>query len=535
MLKLSTVFTAGSLLAACTPAPASAPAATSAPAAEPTKVPEATKAQESPASAMDEAFKFSMFHYRPNGLANSRWWEPLQKAANVKIELVDGVNRDEYPKLLDLRFASGDMPDTMVIGTDRANKYGPEGGLVNMKPLIDEHAPNIKAFYEKNPLAMKILAAESGGLYTLGGSQPQSPTLVWMIREDLLKKLNLSAPTDKDELLTVLKALKAANPEKKENFIPLTFREANHLRIFNNLFDARPFSGDADKGYTITGIPNGWGGGYSIYAPGFKDMLVYMKQLVDEGLMDEGALTQALTEEAWQENMLQGSAVMTADHFGRSSWFTENGKKLNPEYSMKTMAPLKSISGKQEIFANMPYPGITMGISSAAKDPVSIIKFFDFLFSPEGNAFVRWGVEGESYKVVDGKRELLVSFEEQATLGDTVPHWNLFQTNPTLPAPADNEAFLQFLSEEQKVWIPEFVKKYDLFYVPPAVFNESESAKLSEITTELNPALDNGIIKFVKGQRPIEELNQFVAEMEKLGYKDVIDLYQTSVNRLTKK
>ncbi|HLU22146.1 MAG TPA: ABC transporter substrate-binding protein, partial [Bacillaceae bacterium] len=45
-----------------------------------------------------------------------------------------------------------------------------------------------------------------------------------------------------------------------------------------------------------------------------------------------------------------------------------------------------------------------ISISKDCKDPVAAIKFIDFLASEEGQILQNWGIEGEHYEIVDGKR-----------------------------------------------------------------------------------------------------------------------------------
>ena len=54
--------------------------------------------------------------------------------------------------------------------------------------------------------------------------------------------------------------------------------------------------------------------------------------------------------------------------------------------------------------------GWGIGISVDCEDPVRAIKFIDYLASEEGQILQNWGIEGEHYEVVDGKR--VISEEE---------------------------------------------------------------------------------------------------------------------------
>ena len=60
-----------------------------------------------------------------------------------------------------LMIASGEIPD--IVGGNRLkdgfNQYGQEGAFLPLNDLIDEHAPNIKAFFEERPEIKAAISA----------------------------------------------------------------------------------------------------------------------------------------------------------------------------------------------------------------------------------------------------------------------------------------------------------------------------------------------------------------------------------------
>lgn len=62
-------------------------------------------------------------------------------------------------------------------------------------------------------------------------------------------------------------------------------------------------------------------------------------------------------------------------------------------------------------------------ITSACKDPVAAVRFIDYMYSPEGSDLLTWGIEGETYRIVDGKKELTekaLTVDEEKRLADAV-------------------------------------------------------------------------------------------------------------------
>ncbi|MGQ7847216.1 hypothetical protein ACUNV4_22195 [Granulosicoccus sp. 3-233] len=83
-------------------------------------------------------------------------WPVEKRAAELTGISLDGVASMATQKSADafnLMIASGDLAD--IVGGNRLkdgfNQYGQEGAFQPLNDLIDEHAPNIKAFFESRP------------------------------------------------------------------------------------------------------------------------------------------------------------------------------------------------------------------------------------------------------------------------------------------------------------------------------------------------------------------------------------------------
>ncbi|MCZ4142431.1 ABC transporter substrate-binding protein, partial [Escherichia coli] len=61
------------------------------------------------------------------------------------------------------------------------------------------------------------------------------------------------------------------------------------------------------------------------------------------------------------------------------------------------------------------FDGYGIGSTTSAKDPVRIIKFMDWLASDEGQVLRNWGIEGEHYKVENGKRIIPDEIQDRKT------------------------------------------------------------------------------------------------------------------------
>ena len=97
------------------------------------------------------------------------WWsQELLKRANVVFDwnLVEKSGFDEKKNLV---LATGDYPDVFIDGITKADEqmFGPMGIFVDLAPLIEEYAPNIKELFERFPDVKKSLTYENGAIYNL--------------------------------------------------------------------------------------------------------------------------------------------------------------------------------------------------------------------------------------------------------------------------------------------------------------------------------------------------------------------------------
>ena len=103
-------------------------------------------------------------------------WPVEQKARELtNVHLLDvtvgsNMRTDENSgktEVLNLMLASGEIPD--IVGSSRikdfVNQYGPEGAFLPLNDLIDEHAPNLKKFFEEKPEIASAISAADGKMY----------------------------------------------------------------------------------------------------------------------------------------------------------------------------------------------------------------------------------------------------------------------------------------------------------------------------------------------------------------------------------
>lgn len=106
------------------------------------------------------------------------------------------------------------------MGTARQVKYAQAGMLLDVYPLVKEHAPNVMKMLESNPVLKKQLVTPDGKMYLI--PWVTEDTILtrgegFAIRQDWLTRLGLKTPETTDELYDVFKQFreKDANGNEK--------------------------------------------------------------------------------------------------------------------------------------------------------------------------------------------------------------------------------------------------------------------------------------------------------------------------------
>lgn len=124
------------------------------------------------------------------------------------------------------------------------------------------------------------------------------------------------------------------------------------------------------------------------------DKINYVRKLLAEGLMNPEFFTMDSTR-AEEVSRSHNSAIIADVHnyqdivYGSKDWVP--------------LGPLNDFTGNNSKVVHGKDGYGAFAISANAKNPEEILKFFDYLSTPEGQLLSQYGIEGVSYNMVDGK------------------------------------------------------------------------------------------------------------------------------------
>jgi putative aldouronate transport system substrate-binding protein len=138
--------------------------------------------------------------------------------------------------------------------------------------------------------------------------------------------------------------------------------------------------------------------------PEMKDYPRWLNRMYNEGLVDPEIFT--MSNDEFLAKIAAGRVLATA--LPRWYYATAMTSLRGDNKPERTFAPLPIVANDRVDSRLMVDFGFGGGwgimVTTACKDPARLVEFFDFLCSEEGQVLVNWGIEGENYDIIDGKR-----------------------------------------------------------------------------------------------------------------------------------
>ncbi|WP_197687454.1 extracellular solute-binding protein [Vibrio sp. qd031] len=476
-------------------------------------------------------------HFHTKKYVHNNEW-PVEKEAarltNVSLNNVASMATTKSEEAFNLLIASGDLPD--IVGgssiRDNVNRYGPEGAFVPLNDLIDEHAPNIKAFFDKNPDIFASIKAADGNVYYIPYLPDGKYGRGYFIRYDWLNKLNLEVPNNVDELYEVLVAFRDQDPNGngKKDEVPMFMRHWEELIRMVTLWDGRTSGSDTFHDFHVVDgeIRHGYVG--DGYKEGIKNLAMWYK----EGLIDAEVFTRgSRSREYLLSNDLGG---MTHDWFASTSGYNDSLADDIEGFEFKAFAPPASKAGlriEEHQRARVKPEG--WAISYTNEHAVETIKYFDFWFTQEGRRLANFGIEGEHYTVVDGQP----TFKKEMLESETPLNAQMWAIGAQIPRgfPMDYSYEIQWSNK----YALEGIALYDQGdYLLPTPFmgvsmNNSEKSTYDRNWVTIRDYMLEMQQAWILGSRDVEaDWDNYIKQVEKMGYSDVIKVMQSAYDRAYK-
>lgn len=491
-------------------------------------------------------------------------WQLYEKNVGIDIdwrEPASGQANEQFNMIV----ATSNMPDIMYGYWSSQYPGGPDaaiadGKIVALNDYIEEYAPNFCAYLDAHPDIRQEITTDAGNIYCFPGiytytdtdsdvwqdtihRKPYEETFVGLvIRKDLLDKANLEVPVTLDDWYNVLVAFKDMGVKYPLSCIAMMLTSS---QSFASAFDVTvPMIGYNVGTSAFQLTPEG----DITYGPaeeGYKDYLEFMHKLYAEGLLDPDFMVQDRTNVqtkiingevgAWIEMMPTGLGALRSQVLA-----------IDPDsefYPIGVANPVVE-EGQKLLYkqGNAAYVGAGAAITTSCKDIPSACKVLDYAWSEEGNRLLNWGIEGESYEMVDGWPKLTDKMIHN-DLGISASEAFSMYRNLNGAYPMDHSQRLEskrdYTLKENET--DENLKSLDLWSapangakragLPSTTMLAEEASEYANAYNEISTYVAEMFSKFIMGNEPLDKFDKYRSNLDAMGLEIVLSLQKTALER----
>jgi len=261
--------------------------------------------------------------------------------------------------------------------------------------------------------------------------------------------------------------------------------------------------------------------------PRYKEFLTFMNKLWKENLLDKDYLNNNfnITYEKCSTDRA-GAIISWATFSGTYSGLHPKGDKSGntPIYipQMPPVGPHGQAYFPRRFIVSVGGNAIT----SFCKNPEAAMRWIDIVYaSEEALKLQNYGIEGVTYKMVNG--------EFQPMDNPTGGTWGQLLASVGGGQPTFSHVQWGWETRFPK-WTLPYNKKMQEYFVDPlptVVQTKEEIAVEKEVGTDLATYRDEMMYKFIQGQVPLSEFDNFVATLKKLGLDRLVQTMQQRYDR----
>lgn len=476
------------------------------------------------AFAEDGAYRMAGFDTASSGhdWENNLFFSRMEKITGISFTFDQTTSSAEDWKehLAQLMADADKMPDVLFkaeLSAAETGAYYEQGKLIDLKPYLAEHAPNLSALFAAHPEWEKACTLPGGQIVALPGiNELQNNNAVW-INTVWLRNVRKEMPTTAEELTDVLRAFRDNDPN-------LNGRRDEKPVMFTSLWDLR-FLGQAfgviSNDYYVRLAEDG-----SVVFTADSDenraFLSWLHQLWQEGLLDDLGFSAPDTTRA----ITDAKADITYGVvFGPSVMNVLPSEQLG---NYDVLMPL-TYAGRNEYrdFLGTVISG-TFAVTSACKDPAAMIRWADYLYGTEGSRLVQAGLPDVEYTMLsDGSWSWV---DDPTTVANTVLKEIVIVGGADMPGYFDAQFQLAY-DDEATHWAVAMLyalKQQSIEPYPNVCLTKEKQSRVQEIWAKLGPMVELAQVHFITGDQPLndETWAVYCQTIRDLGRDEFVSIWQ---------
>lgn len=466
-------------------------------------------------------------------LPNDKIQQLVEEKFNVTFEVMN-VTWDDYEQKYQLWAATDSLPDVFAADFRNSATFGTwaRDGVIRSLPDLSNY-PNLQNY-------MQGAAAENckvdGDFYCIFRQNyaEQAETVrdrIIVYRWDLAQAAGITEePTNWEEFCAMIKAIEAADPEGKK-IGGLTAPGASYLTYIlmsysnpNAIVEGAVFKWEkAADGTYIPAYFNGETLGANSL-PAWN----LMRQMYQDGIIDQDIALANLEQSKNQFLSGQFAALCITE---TQLWDLDgNWKELNGcefEESIKFLNLMPGVDGNTYYWPSDYAWSESMFSANVDDEKMDrLMMIYDYLLSDEGVMLCKYGYEGETYEVVDGKLQFIDGKAPKETYPSLDVFGNLVAWKPTLPNGwTDPNVYDDWYNEGVANYIDQ-ARECTL----PTTYAECITAFLA-LESEFGTHVNDDLLLIMTGDEPVETIwNRIIEEYKADGLMEVIEAVNDALN-----
>lgn len=445
---------------------------------------------------------------------------PMMAAMNYP-DVITGYNFEKYPGRLAAMYE--------------------EGVSVDLRDYMDEYMPNFKKLIGEYPDLARDIRLDNGAytyvstFYDIHDEEDRIASSIFglALRKDWLDAVGLEVPTNMEEWYRVLKAFKTQDPNGngQNDEIPMCMASSGWKYFL-------PAYGIDDDPSIVVDENGNEKVIFGFMSDAYKEYLQELNKWYTDGLFDNMfAQTSIEKREELVLNNIAGAWKADAKHFDMD---------LEDSYLSKLVEKAPAAE-----FVAAPWPKTKDGylwcfsdIDSIARDTTVITNnavergtdkaaafLIDYMLSEAGSTYLAWGIEGESYEIVDGKKVLKDGMEDKISFeGTDIVKFNLYADPVTISMPSFGQVADYVLAGKTEEYVEacRIWAQGDTSYKMKATCDLS--VELQQESDDIEDDMKNYITKqrmrFIQGKEPLTNYDTYVKNVKRLGGDKYVDIWQ---------
>lgn len=447
-------------------------------------------------------------------------WLELEKRTNTDLTLML-LPGGELQQKLNTMAASNSLPD--IVSYKDFYPYAAQGVMLDIGDLVDEFGPNLKAnipehLWEYTQYQGKTVAIP---YYNEDGK------FVMAVRQDWLDKLDLTIPTNLDEVYDVAIAFATQDPDGNGEADSYAF---GHWDDFMPIYGAHGIIGGAASGQQRYYYVEDDQLFTTIISPNYKEALAYLNRLWSDKAIDPDFMI--MQTDQYRQKLATGKIGMMTQWWSLVPDVLYNRlgfAELNPGGSWSIVMPAPEGPGGPFGNNGMRSSGEYQGavwLPTNAQNPEAAIKFLDFLITDEGYELTALGIKGEHYTSLTEPRTEAgqVGYDERwLDSFNQIVGRRIDLVSKIRDAAADD-----FQIEMNRY--TEAALEYNLYI--DALFGLPTTDAELDYDADLNAFEVENRIAFITGERSLDEYDKYVEEWLARGGREILEARVAQCNDL---